>query len=497
MRKTVSYIGLAVGTSSISLLIAGVYGLVVYRVEGDPWELEIATRLITFGSLYLVVGLLTSRIRTEPLKISEGILLTVLVWILVPALTALVLTNAMGIPFIDALFESAGGWSTTGLTIMSGENSSWNGVYVPSIDELPDTIKMWRSSMQWLGGLGIVIFTIALLARPGVSAAVLYIAEGRYERLEASLKRSAYRLGIIYVALTGISIFLLYVSGMDLIDSIHHAMTGISTAGFSPHSNSIAYYLNNNKVLIASLIVSFLGAMNFVDHHNILTLRWSRLKESIELKAQLVILVIVILLSIALWINDPILRGAYTMKQAIYDAVSAYTTVGFQSGDLGSASPSYKTLLLVFSAIGGTAFSTAGGIKILRIVIAAKVLSMEAEVFSRPHGYTPSRRMGKYILDERLIRRTMATITAFTFIYIILLTVVVMLYPETYKIEDLMFEVGSALFNIGLSTGITSASAPILIKVVLIVGMLMGRLEVLVFFIALKYVVNWVKRMAS
>lgn len=497
LRKALQYIGLAVGTSSISLLAAGIYGLALYIYKGAVDELRVAEEFLAFGILYLIVGIGTSRIKTEPLKVSEGIALTVIVWILVPSLTAAVLSIATGIPFIDSLFESAGGWSTTGLTIMSGENSSWRGVYVPSIDELPSTVKMWRSAMQWVGGLGIVIFTIALLARPGLSAAVLYIAEGRYERLEASLKRSAYRLGVIYVVLTVASIILLYLSGMSPPDSLHHAMTGISTAGFSTHSNSVAYYISNNKVLISSLIVSFLGAMNFVDHHNILTLRWGRLRESIELKAQIILLIVVILATMALWSNDPLLREVYTLKQALYDAVSAYTTVGFQSGNLGSSTPSYKILLLIYSAIGGTAFSTAGGIKILRIVIATKVLSMEADTLARPSGYTPSRKLGKYTLNEQLIRRTMATITAFTITYILLVAIVILVYPDLYRVEDVLFEVGSAIFNIGLSTGITSASAPIIVKLVLIAGMIMGRLEVLVFFITIKQLVLQIRKVIS
>ena len=489
LRKIASYAGLAIGTSSLSLIGAGVYGLVAVGNEG-----RVATLFLTLGIAYLLIGLSLSRIEVRGLTIGEGVLLTILVWLTVPALTGVALVLTLGIPFIDAYFESVGGWTTTGLTIMSGEASSWGGVYVPSVSELPETVKMWRSIMQWLGGLGIIVFTIALLARPGISAAVLYVAEGRYERLEASLRRSAYKLGIIYTVLTVIGVLIIYASGASLVDAVHFSMTAISTAGFTPYTESIAHYISNTWVLVTTLIVSFLGAMSFSDHNNILTLRLSRLKDSIELKVQLLILVIAVAGTWILYERDTILMQAYTLRQAIYDAVSAYTTVGFQAGPLADASGDYKIWLIVLSAIGGSAFSTAGGIKVLRIAVALKVLAIEAETIVKPTGYSPNRRLGRYYVDERFMRRVMAGIAAFVFSYITLVVLAILLHPTFYKADDVLFEVASALFNIGLSTGITAASAPVTMKIILIAGMLLGRLEVLPFIVAARQVLYSIGR---
>ncbi len=489
LRKILAYAGLAIGTSSISLLAAAAYGLVA-----RPDELFVVEVFAGFGLAYVAMGLLLSRIRTPNLTIGDGILLTALVWITVPALTGLPLSLVLDIPFIDAYYESVGGWTTTGLTIMSGEPSSWDGRYVPAVSELPETVKVWRSVMQWLGGLGIVIFTIALLARPGISAAVLYVAEARYERLEASLKRSAILLGTIYTIVTLVSILLLYASGMKFIDAFHFALTGISTAGFSPYTESIAFYIDNNAILASSLIVSFLGAMSFADHHNILTLRLSRLKESIELKLQLVLVALAVASSYLLWIRDPVLRDAYTLKQAVYDTLSAFTTVGFQSGPLGDASDAFKLLLIGFSAIGGSAFSTAGGIKVLRLAITLKVLAMEARMILAPVGYVPMRKIGKYYVDEDLIRRTMATISVFVLAYAALTGLALILYSSIYSAADIAFEVASGIFNIGLSTGISSAAAPTGMKLILASSMLMGRLEVMVFLVAAIHLVASIKK---
>ncbi|MEB3862363.1 MAG: TrkH family potassium uptake protein [Desulfurococcales archaeon] len=488
LRKIVSYAGLAVGTSSFSLIGAGLYGV------SFTMEHEVALVFLSLGVAYLLVGLALSRVEARGLSVGEGVLLTILVWLTVPALTSVALVITLGIPFIDAYFESVGGWTTTGLTIMSGEPSSWDGSYVPSVGELPETVKMWRSIMQWLGGLGIIVFTIALLARPGISAAVLYVAEGRYERLEASLKRSAYRLGILYTILTLIGVALIYAAGATLVDSIHFSMTAISTAGFTPYTESIARYLDYDWVLVTTLLVSFMGAMSFSDHDSILTLRLSRLRHSVELKAQLLILVLAVAATWLLYERDALLREVYTLRQALYDAVSAYTTVGFQSGPLGEASGDYKIWLIVLSAIGGSAFSTAGGIKVLRIAVALKVLVMEAETIVKPQGYAPRRRMGRYYVDERLVRRVMAGIAAFVFAYIILVVTAILLYPNMYKADDILFEMASAVFNIGLSTGITAASAPTGIKILLSVGMLLGRLEVIPFIVAARQVIYMARR---
>lgn len=488
LKKIAYYSGLAIIASSFSLLGSGAYGLYLYLAGNAARELYPASVMTIIGGFYIIAGYLLTRAGTEPLKMREAVAVTVLVWLMVPALDAIPFAIALKISFVDSLFESVSGWTTTGLTILSGQPSSWHHTYVPEVSAIPDTLKVWRTLMQWEGGLGIVIFTIALLAPPGVSVAMLYLAEGKFERLEASLKRSAIKMGAIYIILTVVGALLLFLAGMPVGDAIQHSMTGIATAGFSTHTESLGYYLNNTWVLVASAIVMFLGAVSFADHYAVLTGKFRSLKNSIELHAQLVILALSVLFSYYIWLRDPSFHHAFRPIQVWYHVVSAFATAGFQAGDLHNTSESYKIILAILSIIGGSAFSTAGGIKVLRLLISMKSISYEADLVVHARGYMPRRRLGNYTLDEDLVRRTLATVTAFILTYTSLVALMAAVYPGMYDLGDIMFEIASAMGNVGLSAGISAAAAPVGAKLILIAAMLLGRLEVVAYIATLRFV---------
>jgi trk system potassium uptake protein TrkH len=478
-------LGLAIMVSSFSLLASGVYGLIL-ELRGATQEHWAWRSMLGYGVLYLVLGTLLYRHGSSEIRrAKEALAITVLVWILIPLLDAVPFMAALNIPYLDAAFESVSGWTTTGLTILSGEPSSVRGIYVPLVDEIPETLKLWRTLMQWEGGLGIVILTVAVLAPPGVSAAVLYLAEGKFEKLEASFKKTSVLMGVIYVILTAFSILLFLIAGMSLGDSIHHAMTGIATAGFSPHSQSLGYYMSKPAVLVAGMIVMMMGAISFADHYNILKGNFAALKRSLELQAQIVILVLAGLFSYFVWVLNPSFQAKYSLLQVFFHVDSAFATAGFQAGDLHSVPEAYKLVLAVLSIIGGSAFSTAGGIKVLRVLIAAKSISLEADLVIKPPGYVPKRRLGKYTVNEVIIRRTLATVTAFISTYVFLSMMLSLLVPS-YDLGDVFLEVASAMGNVGLSTGISAAAAPVSAKIILIAAMLLGRLEVITYLIVLK-----------
>lgn len=488
LKRFSYYAGLAIIASSFSLLGSGFYGAYLFLEYGATREYYPAVVMLSIGLVYVLMGYLLTKTGTEPLKMSEAVAVTVLVWLLVPTLDAIPFAIALGIPYIDALFESVSGWTTTGLTILSGQHSSWHSVYVSEVSAIPETLKVWRTLMQWEGGLGIVIFTIALLAPPGVSVAMLYLAEGKFERLEASLRRSAVKMGAIYTVLTIIGTVLFLLAGMPLGDALQHSMTGIATAGFSTHTESIAYYMNNTWILLVAAFVMFLGSVSFADHFAILTGKFRNLKNSIELHAQLAILGGSILLAFYMWSRDPSFHESFKPIQVWFHVVSAFATAGFQAGDLHNTSESYKVLLAILSIVGGSAFSTAGGIKVLRILISLKSISYEADLVVHARGYMPRRRLGNYVLNEELIRRTLATVTAFILTYAFLVIMMATMYPGMYDLGDIAFEVASAMGNVGLSTGISAAAAPVGVKAILIAGMLLGRLEVVAYIAALRFV---------
>ena len=481
------YLGLVLMASSLPFLASGTAGFLLWG--SDPREASSSLELLASGLLLGVSGFLLSRVQGGVIRKGDAVVITVTTWILVPLVSAVPLSMILGIPYLDALLETVAGWTTTGLTILAGSESSLGG-YVPSIDEIPESVKLWRSLLQWEGGVGIVVFTVAFLARPGLSAAALYIAEGRFERLEASLKRSAVRMTVVYTAYTVMGAVLLFLAGMTFSDAVQHSMTAISTAGFSTRSESIGYYSGNYSVYAASLLVSFLGAMSFVDLDNILRLRFGRVLSSPEFKAIALLTVVAAVGSLALWYMDDAMREGYEAVDAVYNGVSSYITVGFSTASLEGASDGYKLFIVVMGMVGGSAFSTAGGIKVLRLIIAAKTVSLEADSIIKPSIYVPKARIGGRKLTDRMVRRSLAVIVAFIISYAALAIIAVSLYSTHYPTTDILFDVASALANIGLSTGVTSPEAPPGMKAILITGMMLGRLEILPFIVAIKYLLE-------
>ncbi|GAB6148168.1 TrkH family potassium uptake protein [Stetteria hydrogenophila] len=491
--SSLPYIGLIIVTTSAAPIAAGVYGAYRVLAYGDVVELRPAASMAGWGLAFLSLGLALARgFRAKTLRPADAIALTVAAWILIPALGSLPLAAAARIPLVDAFFESVSGWTTTGLTVFTGQESPAGG-YVPSVSELPRTVQVWRAVIQWMGGLGIVVLTLSILARPGLSTAALYIAEGRSERLEASIKTTSTRLLLVYVAITGIATLLYLLAGMDPYDAVSHALTSVATGGFSTRDESIGYWLTRPPVLFASMAAMYLGAMNLRDNHAILTLRRERLAGSVETKAQAVIVLAASLAGIGLWLRDPGLRHAYTPLQMVFHTVSAATTTGFQAGDLSKASDAYKAFLAMLCLVGGSAFSTAGGIKVIRLVIVAKALSVETETILHPYGYKPKLRVGRYLADDEVVRRVLAVSAAMVAAHVLLTLILAGLYPQ-YSLADAAFETASALGTVGLSVGITSAAAPTGVKLLLAAAMLLGRLEVIPYIIALKYVARRLRR---
>ncbi|MCE4602184.1 MAG: TrkH family potassium uptake protein [Desulfurococcales archaeon] len=471
-------LGASLVAAGLPILSSGVISATLYGEAWPGWSLTL------LGTTYLLAGLLLYKKYYSRLHLWEAVTATTLIWIITPILGAAPFYMLLHIPLLDSLFESVSAWTTTGLTIFTGEPSSSGGVYVPSVEELPEAFKWLRTLTQWEGGLGIVVFTIAVLAPPGISVAVLYLAEGRFERLEASLKRSAMIMGEIYVLITLAGIALFTAAGMPLEDAVHHSMTGVATAGFSTHSDSLGFY-HTTPVLMAGMMVVMLGAISFSDHYNLLRLKLSSLRESVELKAQMLLLVASVLAGLALWERDPRLNVSMQPIDVVFNIVSTSATAGFQSSSLSESGPGYKLLLAVLALIGGSAFSTAGGIKVLRILVAMKSIMIEASKTMYPPGYMPNKRLGKYIVGEDLALRTLAVIAAILATYTILVITLLIAVPRI-RLEDAMLEVASAMGNVGISSGITSAAASPQVKAILIVAMSLGRLEVIAYLIAIK-----------
>ncbi len=368
-----------------------------------------------------------------------------LVWLAAALIGALPYTFGLGLSYTDSVFEAMSGWTGTGLSLL------------PSVDTTPRTILFWRSLTQWMGGLGIVAFTIALSGRSGLTRFRLYRSEGRSETFMPSVVATGFEMWRIYLVLTALGIGLVLLSGIPLWDAANIVMTAISTGGFAVHAAGILYY---GSPLLEMLVVPVMiaGALPF----KIYFLLYYKRKFELLRDRQAILLFALIVAGCAAVTFDLVsissLPPAEALREGIFMTVSGITCTGFQNADPGSW---YGTTVMVLAAlmlIGGSAGSTAGGIKLGRVILGLEMLRWW---FRRLHtGWrtiTPLRHDGRPILEhlpEYEVSKSMLVVVLF--VLMVAVATLFLLHLATqdgFDSADVIFEVVSAAANVGISTG--------------------------------------------
>ncbi len=394
----------------------------------------------------------------------EAMYIVVFTW-LISVLIATIPFLLYGTSFINAFFECVSGLTGTGLTVMK------------DIAQLPILLKLWRAVLQWVGEIGIVVVFIVFLARPGSPITYLYLAEGR-ERIEITVWRTTKIMVRIYMLYTFICTLLYFAAGLDLFNSVCMAMTTLATGGFTNYNVPLLKIISHIRFpmlfYISCIVMMFIGAMNFRDHARLFTGRF-REALSTELKVFIIVAAVMSFLTALsyLFIDRCSIDSALLL--GIFHAISALTTTGFQLESLRHISDITKLLLIVCMIIGGCTCSTAGGIKIFRFTALFKIIGWNISEVIKPPGTLIRRTIGNIKLEDKDINR----ILTFIILYISILFISALIVTSCgYSFINSLFECASALGCVGLSVGITSWSAPIICKIVLIIDMLLGRLEI-------------------
>ncbi len=402
-------------------------------------------------------------------EVIDAFIVVLLSWLIIPCLSAIIYNYTIDLDIFNAFFESISGFTGTGLTIISKP------------EDLPYVILLWRSITQWIGELGVVVVSGALLPFLHRFLRTVYMAE-RGSRLAPTIISTVRRLFTMYIIYTSIGVVLFSISGMSILDSIAHSMTAIATGGMSTNSQSIGYWFQgrNYLILVTTSIIMMLGAFNFIDLYNLIIGRIKDFLSSPEVRGIIGIFIvftsIIIIVGYIIGLPNKIIIWIYHM-------LSGLTTTGFQVGDIYSDPDVIKLLIILAMGIGGATFSTAGGIKIKRVIIAIKSISWELSRPFIPRETVIVKRIGKEVLEEADISMTLSfillyIIIAIVFSFILYLTLITN-NIDKYSYIDCLFETVSAQSAVGLSIGITSFSAPIQTKIVLIMAMYLGRLEFL------------------
>jgi trk system potassium uptake protein TrkH len=417
-------------------------------------------------------------------ELKHGMIIAAFGWLLVAALGALpfVLTALFAegkdasetlLYFRDpasAFFESISGYTGTGLTMAA------------RADLLPKSLQWWRSFTEWIGGMGVIVLMLSILAgpRPGAARYSLYYAEARGEKIHPSITSTLRTMWWIFFLYTFISVVALWGAGMPIWEAINHAMTGISTGGFSVTDNSIASY-NSVAIELVLVPIMLLGAISFAVHYEMMRGRGRVLWEDFQTRWFLGIALIGIA---ALTLeNLLVIGGAESVRHSAFQLVSAITCTGFQSVDLSVWSATGKLLLAAAMFIGGAAGSTAGGIKVMRMLILLKGVQWRFRKIVSPRRAIVPFRLGPTTIDESEVGQRLEDASLITFLWLLLLGLGIVMLLHTvsseYTLSDVVFEVASAQGNVGLSVGITQPTMTLASKLTLCFNMWIGRLEII------------------
>jgi len=463
--------------TGVTLLIIGGFMLTClpacwYYQSGGGGALALSA-LICF--VLGVPGILLKPINTKGVNKREGYLIVALGWLtmslfgMLPFIFSGVLPNVT-----DAFFETASGFTTTGATV------------IVEIEGTPEGILLWRSLTHWIGGMGVIVLTVAIFPLLGIGGIELFVAEApgpTSDKVHPRIRETAKRLWLIYVALTGLLTLLLFVEGMTFFDAINHALSTMGTGGFSTKNSSIAYY--TSPLIQYTLIVFMLIAgINYTVIYYALKGRFQKVWSSDEFRAYLtLILVLAVIITIGVHHSQVSTQSGQALEKSFRDGlfqlVSVVTTTGFISADYTSWSPGLTMLFFVLLFIGGCAGSTAGGIKIVRHLVFFRNSFLEFKRLIHPRAIVPTKLNNEVIAGKILIH---------IFIFLLLYLIVFVIGSIVLSLLGIDFmtaigAVASCLGNVGPGIGQVGPVDNFAwfspeVKWVLAFIMLLGRLEI-------------------
>jgi len=424
----------------------------------------------------VLVGFATAaaprRYRRE-LKPRDGFLLVTLAWAMMSASAAIPLMIALpGLSFTDAYFEAMSGLTTTGSTILN------------HLDSLPQSINLWRHTLHWIGGVGIIVLAVAVLPLLGVGGMQLYKAETpgpvKDEKLTPRITETAKALWFTYLAITLVGIVALHIAGMSWFDAICHSFSAMSLGGFSTHDQSVGYF-NSPAIEMVLVVMMVVAALNFSRHF--LAFRNLSLKPyntDSEAKAVLIVLgCSVFLVTMMVWLTGTYAGFAEALRHSVFNVVSIATTTGFVTENYENWPAFVPVWLLFLSCITSSTGSTGGGIKMFRTLLLVRQARRELKLLVHPSAIIPIRIGGVAIPD-----RVAYSVLAFIFLYfgtILLLTFAMLatgldLVSSFSAIVGSVNSVGPGLGEVGPSVNFAPLTD---IQTWICTGaMLIGRLEI-------------------
>ena len=433
---------------------------IIFRVLGFLLVVEGVSMLIAMGvsAIYQDAGLkalfysslinigvgsltiLATRSAQKNIGKHEGFIIVSMVWVVFSFFGSLPYLISHSIPSLtDAFFETMSGFTTTGSSILN------------DIESLPNGILFWRSMTQWLGGMGIIVLSLAILPVFGIGGMQLFSAEvpgPTPDKISPRIQQTAKSLWIIYVAFTGLETLLLWIGGMSLFDAINHSFTTMATGGYSTKQASIAYW---ESPFIQYVIILFMiiAGTNFTLAYSAINGKFDKVYKNEEFKYYLLFIVIFTAIIFSGLLITTQLGFEQAFRDALFQVVSIITTTGYATADYLTWIPFLTILIFALFFFGGSAGSTGGGIKIMRIVLLMKNSYYELRRLLHPNAVIPVR-FNKRAVSDQIITNVLAFFMIYFLIFFFSTILFTIIEPD---LESAMGAVATSLGNIGPGLG--------------------------------------------
>lgn len=462
IRNVVGFLLMLVGVMMLCCIPFSIY-----------FEEQDTMPLLTAAGVTLFFGFLIRQFKpkTEQLAVRkrEGYLIVACGWL------AMVLFSALPYLFsglfdnpVDAFFESISGMTTTGASI------------IEDIEAMPKGILFWRSLTQWIGGMGIIVLTVALFPLLGIGGIELFVAEApgpTSDKIHPRIQQTAKSLWLIYVSLTGILMFILWGAGMTFYDAINHALTTMATGGFSTHNASLAAY-NIPQIQYPIIFFMFLAGVNYTVIYWSLQGKLKRVWASDEFKVYVTFIFILgLAISVSILYHTS-LSFEESIRTGFFQVISLVTTTGYVSADYTAWGPGTTMIFFGLLFVGASAGSTSGGIKLVRHWVFLKNTLLEFRRLIHPRAVLPIKMNGQ-VVNNKILSHILVFLLLYLALFI-LGTFVVSIMGLDF--ETATSSVATALGNVGPGLGKVGptdnfAWLPNNVKITLSFLMLLGRLE--------------------
>ena len=472
-RLVMHVIGMLLCIESIAMIFPMITDIIY---QNDDWDIFFVSGLITFFiGLVLYYSFKKEKI---VIKVRQAFVLTIFSWVIIAFFACIpFIFSSANLNYTDSFFESISGITTTGATVIN------------NLDDLQHGILLWRSLLQWFGGIGIILLAMAILPTLQIGGMQLLHMEqdDPYEKTLPKINQFIIELFILYSGLTVICAFLYYFFGMDIFDAITHAMTTISTGGFSTHNSSFAYFDSLN-VEIISVSFMIIGSLPFVVFLKFIHGDRLAIVKDDQIKLFFILLIVLIIIT-AIWLfnNNKINDFLYSLRISLFNITSILTGTGYTNHNYNLWGSFGTVIMIIIMFIGGCAGSTTGGIKIFRLQLLFRGTITQIKKLTQPHGVFITTFNGRSVTEEAY-----NSIMGFFFIYI-LIFILASISLSLFNLDFLtaFSAAASAISNVGPGLGDNIgptgnySNLPIGAKWILSLTMLMGRLELFTFLVIL------------